>query len=599
MSKWRIFILLFFVSLVIYANVLNGDFLLDDTLLIINNDYIKSIKTVPLLFTTMAFNSKLESGYNYYRPMQTLSFAVDYSIWKLNPIGYHMTNILIHTLNAFLIFYLIYSLFSHHPLALLSSVLFCVHPIHTESVSYISGRSELLVSLFTLLTLVFYIGYLKTRDGWKHLISIFAFIFALLSRETGFLMLVPLFILIAGLRSNLSKKSIWSNFLSFTGLVGIYIILRHKVIVPIEISPRSPFPLWLDALNFLNVLIGYTRLMIFPYPLYILRTTEPITSLRPVFIIPPVLFLISVTTVLIILARRKKYALIFGIAWFILVLLYLIRFMHKYHGHIAVEEHWAYLASVGFFVILSYLVLSIKRQRIIKATSVFIIVTWSILTVINNRHLKDEIGFYRYNLKFINAYVSVIPRLHFVPALYTRGFYKEAIDEVNFILSIAPENREAYIELGDIYKAMKKFPQAKEAYKKALEIDYFYWQANLRLKQLTEEMGESFKDEVDPALSPTEAKVVSFIRMGNFPEAIKALKEALSVSPTPKFYTLAGITLGKMGLYNKAIDAFNAALKMDAKYSLALYNLAVIYEIKKEFKKVDEIIKKLEHIQQK
>ena len=555
-----------------------------DDKMIISNEYIKHLKTIPLLFTTHVFRFSIvpfEGVYRLYRPLYMLSFAMDYRIWGLNPFGYRLTNVIIHSLNAFLVFFLIYKLFSNYPLALLTSILFCIHPLHTESVCFISGRAELWVSLFTLLSLIFYINYAISLKGLSYFLSLLSFIFALLSKEAGFLVFVPVFVAILGLKSKIPKNSIIFHFLSFIGIFAIYMILRLTVLVPMQLPFKSPYPFFWDILNFLRVLIEYIKLFIFPYSLHIFRSIMPISSFSNADIISPILFLFSLLIITIVSIKRKKYVLLSGISWFILMLLYLISFLYyKDFRCVSMEEHWAYLASIGFFLILAYLILTIKRPKLITIVSIPIVVIYGVLTNINSSHWKEEMSFYRYNLEFIEAPLSIIPRLEFMDVLTKRGLYKEALDEAAFVLSTHPQNWIAYLKRGDTLRAMRKFPEAKEAYQNALKIDYFCWQANQRLKSLAEESGGVYKEEVDPALSPLEAKIVSLIRMGDFDQALYALSQAISASPTPNLYTFAGITFGKLGSYDKAIEAFNAALKIDQKYPPALQNLAIAYENK-------------------
>ncbi|MFA5090959.1 MAG: hypothetical protein WC510_08100, partial [Candidatus Omnitrophota bacterium] len=107
-------LILLFISCVIYANSLNGDFILDDQTLIVHNEYIKHIRSLPLLFTTQVFKSStlsMEATCNYYRPVQTLSFALDYFLFGLKPFGYHLTNVLMHSFTAFLVFLFILGFF--------------------------------------------------------------------------------------------------------------------------------------------------------------------------------------------------------------------------------------------------------------------------------------------------------------------------------------------------------------------------------------------------------------------------------------------------------------------------------------------------------
>ena len=592
LSRPQIFLLIFFISLIIYSNSLNGDFILDDNFLIVDNELIKHIRTIPLLFSTQAFNQPsnliiYENTYQYYRPLMTLSFAIDYSIWRLNPIGYHLTNIVIHSFNAFLVFCLIYRLFINFPLALLSSVLFCVHPLHTQAVSYITNRTELLVSFFMLATLLSYFRFTDTKNSLVYCISLFSFILALLSREAGFLACVPFFIIFIGIKSKIPKYQIMLHFISFIGIIGIYMIARFTLLVPLQIIPVSPFPFLSDVVNFLRVLTEYFRLLIFPYPLFILRNIAPVAS----FNIPEIaqLFfpLIFLAIILSALIKRKKYIPVFAISWFILTLLYLLRFMYKFSGRISLEEQWVYLASMGFFVLLAYLILSIKRRTLMITLSIIIVILYSTLTFINNNHWKNEIDFYRYNLKFVNS--DIVLRINFINALRKEGRYGEALKEMNYTLSMNPGNWMAYIALGDLLREMGRFDEAKIVYKSALKIDYFCWQANRRLKLLTEEAGQTFKDEIDPALPLAEAKIVSLIRIGNFAEALEAIEKELLPGASPKFYTLAGITFAKMGMLNKAIDVFNAALKLHPDYPLALYNLAVAYENKQDLRKAAQV----------
>ncbi len=600
-SKLQFFLFLFFISLILYSNSLNGNFILDDKLLIIDNEFIKHIRTIPMLFITQTFNQPTnlnlyEGAYRYYRPLMTLSFAMDYSIWKLNPAGYHLTNITIHSINAFLVYCLIYGFFINSPLALLSSILFCVHPIHSQSVSYITNRSELLVSLFTLITLVSYIRYTKSRSIAIYLISLFSFVCALLSREAGFLVFVPFFITIIGIKSKIPKQNIFLHFVTLTSILAIYIILRLTILVPLQIIPTSIPSFSRDILNFLRVLMEYSKLLIFPYQLHIFRNIAPITSFKLLQITPILIFLIFLIIVLSILIKQKKFILLFGVCWFILTLLYLIRFMYKVSGLISMEEQWVYLASIGFFVILAGLLLSIKRQRLIMALSSFIIIIYGILTFFNNTHWKGEINFYRYNLKFVKSDIDVILRLNLANALYKKQLYSEAVKEVNSVLSVNPENWMAYIILGNILREMKKYEEAKAAYQNAAKIDYFCWQANRKLKSLVEETGQAYKEEIDPTLSPIESKIISYIRMGNFGEALETLKKVLTVSPTSKLYTLAGITFAKMGAYNQAIEALNFALKLDNQNIVALNNLSIVYEWQRQFKKADEVRQALKQI---
>lgn len=150
----------------IYLPTLSSGFLWDDIQLI---SHPLRVGSNPYAF--------FFGGGVYYRPLIHLSMNFDYSIWHLNPVGYHITNIALHTANSILVFFLCLSLFrfgfaqlKERPpelnnqikiiaTSLLAAVLFALHPIHTESVAWISGRTDVLATFFFLLAFISYLTY--------------------------------------------------------------------------------------------------------------------------------------------------------------------------------------------------------------------------------------------------------------------------------------------------------------------------------------------------------------------------------------------------------------------------------------------------------
>lgn len=521
MSKTAVFLLLFLIALVIYSGSINGEFLLDDKILIAENVYIKSLKYIPLLFSTDVFFlsvNNFEKTYNYYRPLQTLSFSLDYRIWGMDTFGYHLTNIILHSLIAFLVFCLLLRLFSDFWLALLSSVIFCAHPIHTESVSFISGRSELLVSLFTLMTMLFYVKYLDSRKGVMFIIAIFSFVLAFISKEAGFLAIVPFFILFAGSRAKIPKSSLFIHFLTFSGLIVIYAMLRLTILVPLKMLPYTSPSGVLDVINFSRAIAEYARLLIFPENLHIFRTIPAVHSVKWFYLaLPAGIFILGIAA-LILSIRRKNFVFIFAVSWFVLLQLHLLRTMHKFNVDISIEEHWVYLASIGFFVLLAYFILRLKKFRAIAGLSIVII--YGVLTFVNSLHWRETLDFYRYNLERVRQSLSFIPHFNYATALKEKGLFKEALIETESLLKMAPGRFGVYILQGDIYKKMGKYDAAENAYRQALRLDRLCWQANLKLKSLARDTGRPYKEEIEPWLSPQEARVVSRIMNGEFYDAI-------------------------------------------------------------------------------
>lgn len=170
-------------SFLTYLNTLHHQFVFDDFRTIVDNQFIKDWKNFPAFFSRDYFKI---SGELSYRPLVTLTYFIDYNIWNLNPFGYHLSNVFIHAFNVLLMYFVMKGLTKNIRLSFVSCLLFCFHPILTETVNSVGFREDLLCAGFLLLTLIFYIKI----DGSQHKIAyytfaLFFYCFSLLSKETA------------------------------------------------------------------------------------------------------------------------------------------------------------------------------------------------------------------------------------------------------------------------------------------------------------------------------------------------------------------------------------------------------------------------------
>ena len=169
---------------VCYSSSLYSGFIWDDKFLVAENPIIRAPLWSGYLFTQDPANSGF-SFTIYYRPMQMLSYALDYRIWGLNPFGFHLTNMLIHFFNGLLVFFLTKKITGREPLAIMASLLFVVNPAHAGAVSYISGRADLLMFFFGFLSMLCFYLFKKKGDSPHLAGSAVFFVFALLSKEAA------------------------------------------------------------------------------------------------------------------------------------------------------------------------------------------------------------------------------------------------------------------------------------------------------------------------------------------------------------------------------------------------------------------------------
>ena len=143
----RVYFLLlpFVISIIVYLNCLQNSFVYDDDSTIINNYFIRHWSNLPALFTSKYFALSAELTY---RPVVTLSYFIDYTFWHLNPLGYHLTNILLHAINSVLVFIFAFQVFKNRKSAFISALFFSSYPLFSEVVNAVGFREDLLACMF-------------------------------------------------------------------------------------------------------------------------------------------------------------------------------------------------------------------------------------------------------------------------------------------------------------------------------------------------------------------------------------------------------------------------------------------------------------------
>ncbi|HDL64922.1 MAG TPA: hypothetical protein ENH12_05990, partial [Proteobacteria bacterium] len=331
------------LALLLYYPVLNYRFVFDDEMVIVGNRLIRNVSHIPGFFT--------EPTYSFYRPLRSLSYLLDYRYWGLNPLGFHLTNILLHGLCCFS-FYLLLKLWGAETRTGLAAVLiFLVHPVNTETVIYLSSRAELLGTLFTLLFLLSALRHLTSGKFHHLLTSLFFLICALLSKESfaiaPFLLLIlrPAASPIVHSRRGRDRRRIrvFSFSLILTGAFLAYRFLLLKTPTGLgQFDLLITYPQILIKLP--SVILTYFRLLILPinlsphHPLAVIPLPSPS--------IYGVQAAIMAGIIILLLVCRKAGRLPFqGALW---ILIALIPVSNIYPMPRLLAEKYLYLPSLGF-----------------------------------------------------------------------------------------------------------------------------------------------------------------------------------------------------------------------------------------------------------
>lgn len=406
--QWLIAVFLLLLSYVLYNGSLKGEFVIDAHCVVVNNPVIKQPRLFKRIFTDELFapyETSTQSGvnqerapgpsgrsasfeFNYYRPVTLLAFALDYRIWHLDPLGYKLTNLLIHFLNCFLLYLLFFKLSRKQDLALLSSVLFCALPVQEWVVNYVVGRSDLLQAAFQLSSLLFVLKYLETKSVPSLCAALLLFGLALFSRELA--LVHPLLVLLlCWYKEDNWKKGVRLS-LPFLGIGILYVIFRSfflpishdKGILDLSSMIEGVF-------NWLRLLVAYSLRFVFPWSVQATLFAGFKSSFWKLLIAAAVILVYVVWSVrIMVVSKRKEF--IFGWMWILINFLpfYFLTLQFKFLGPV-LSEHYLYLASVGFVIVLSALLLYFSGwMRVIFVT--IVIFYFSLLVVNNNSYWGQE-----------------------------------------------------------------------------------------------------------------------------------------------------------------------------------------------------------------
>ena len=356
-NKWThviFLILIVVVSLLVFYKTLKYDFVADDWLLIYDKaDFLNDWSNLKTVFV-QPFPAVTYEPIPFYRPIITLANFINFHLSGKTTFGYHLVNLGFHILNAILLYLLIFLLFKSELLSLFTALFFAVHPIHTNSVVWISGRPDLIACFFVILSVIFFIQR-KERTGAPRVLllagSLLSYLFALFSKEMA--LALPLFLFILDYVSEkevIKKKMI--PYIPFLIVALLYVILRVSVFGNLgtgrSYSSANPFQRFLTIFP---TYFYYFKKLIFPVYLNFSPRVLTITSLFSLKFWGSLIFF-AVVLALGLSLRKSAKEVSFGIFW---ILAFLVPVLNLVPLYASVKEWWAYIPSIGFCLILGKL----------------------------------------------------------------------------------------------------------------------------------------------------------------------------------------------------------------------------------------------------
>lgn len=462
-------------SIAVYINSLGGDFIWDDIEQIVENPVIMDLSNVPYFFTSDLWRliDNPTIGSYYYRPLFLLSLASDYSLWGLNPLGYHITNIMLHSLVSIMVYLIGRRLFRNNPAALVGSLIFAVHPVHVESVAWISGRTDPMAALFLLFSFHLYTLFKEDKNNILLFLSLAAYFLSLLSKE----MAITLPLLLAAYEFSFHEKqpgerrikSMWAICLYI--LVSIaYLYIRATILgEAIGGASSSSSPLYMRLYTSFGILLDYIRIVILPINLKVLYEIPLKVSFFDWNVLLPLLLLVSLLITTCIAYKRERILFFTGI-WFFITILPISNIVPLKPTMMA--ERYLYVPSIGICLLaglVSYKIYTKGHQISIYFTA-FIVILISLLSSITfqrNRLWANETTYFTQSAKDApdNAYAH-----HNLGDVYRKkGHMEKAIEEWRTAVRLYPLHAEANNSLANIALIQENYQEAVNRYRIALK----------------------------------------------------------------------------------------------------------------------------------
>ena len=630
----NIFILFFCLCFLFYGNSLKNKYALDDDYVTVTNLPIKGKEFVPnhnlvskgfggiIKIWKSRYAHDSEASFDY-RPFTTTTFAIEYAIFGQNSFVSHLINILLYFLSVWLLFCILFRLFElteyGYTLAFICSLLFLIHPIHTEVVNNLKCRDELLALFLSLLALWYSLNAYE-KPSFKNILFIFIFLtLALFSKRTAvlFLAIIPMCILFFR-KINITRSAILGFSLITTG--AIMSLIKANIVSEKMIRNFYHFenPLYTDSVSFFQkIIIGiktlgfYIKFLLLPYPFRNYYGTN-VFDLNPGL---NVYFFIGIAFILLCayyIYKTKNKILLFATLLFCGSIAPFVNVGTPSPGVLA--ERFAYFSSVGFCLILAILITTyIKNLNFKSATQLFskpfmyllpIIIVCMAYTWNRNSNWYNKITLFEHDIVHLEKSAkanSLLANEYFEMLRSTNKKYSDQVliqkclKHYNQAVSNDSSFFSAYNNAGVIYYSyLNDIPMAKKYFMLGIRHRPLYAQAYENLgncfkqEKNTSKAFECYKKsiEINPEKYSSYTSAINlFFDEKEYDKSIKVIQIAYS-----KFPNNYDLTAQEANCYLMKKDTLMAIKKYEEAYSLnPNQNLAQF--LSRKYKEVGNSIK--------
>ncbi len=489
------------------------------------------------------------------QPVTMWSLMLNYATGKLNPSHYLFTNVLIHIINTLLVFFFAFRLSRRRvEVGLITAALFALHPMHVESVAWVSERKDVLYTAFFLGGLITYLKYLDSQQRKWYVITLGLFVLSVFSKPAAVVFPLVLLLLEYYEKGKLEKKTLLESipFFGISLLVGIITLQAQSVtaIIDPEVTTLGQKVLssFYGLSMYLVKMFAPVKLSAFyPYP-YLQQPVPPLYYAGPVLI----LALLGLAGWLWL--KKGNRLAVFVALFFLINLILVLQFLQV--GGAVMADRYTYVPYIGLFfglgMGLSYVIRKqIKPWAMLASAAMILAILASAYGTFQRSDDWQDSGSIWTDV--IEKYPRLVPtsylnrgKFHFV-----NGDKDKAIADWEVAIQVDPNYAEAHSNLGLMYYEKKEFDRALELFNKALTLNPNYATA-------------------------MKYRANSYVNKGQLQQAIPDYQKYNQLSPNdPYGHNGLGVCYQNSGNYAEAVKAFGEAIRRDPRNGFYYYNRSV------------------------
>lgn len=459
------------LALLTSANSIWNGFASDDTQQVVGNVFIRDLRNLPLAFTTSVWSfvsiDVAMAGQSYYRPLFSVLFTLNYALFGVSAWGWHLVNVLIHGGVTALAFVVCKEMTGRARVAGIAAALFAVHPVHVESVAWISGVTDPLMSLFLLPSFYLYLRYKKTGHKYHVGLMVLLYLLALWSKESA--IALPLVIGYCELchfressawRARIVRVAVFAMLFAVPTL--FYLLMRREALGETLAGFDDRYPLGPSLATIPLATVKYLMLLTIPVGYSYQHLTTRVTSLTaPEFMLPAAITIAIAAGIVFSRSRTLRLA---GI-WFISMLAPALLAIRHFDAQYIVQERYLYLASMGFLLALALGIERLSRlpafrgpNRAAALLTLALVLVWGPVSVSQNRVWQDTLALFK-NCAAVEPH-SGEAHSAVAGAYFNVGRPREAEAEARKALELDPTCINAYTNLSYFSKQAGKLDKA-------------------------------------------------------------------------------------------------------------------------------------------